>query len=168
VVTDDAGRELKESAMRAFLLAFMLIGFTAAGCVGEWHRGERWEAQTSEAPRSSPYEPTIGDEDALRKALHKNWVEVHSGEAGLVGYWLTEVSELYDLQGPNKKNYVYNAQHECIGFFTERGATYRYVFDDYKQTSEYIGRYEPQEGVAHLLGVPVPVEFKEVATDRYK
>lgn len=139
-----------------------------AGCVGSWQHGERWEAQTSDAPRSSPYEPTIGDEDALREAKHRSWLEIHSKDHGLVGYWLTEVADLYDLKGPKKRHYIYNTTHDCIGFFTERGATYRYIFDDYKQTSRYIGRYEPQEGVAHLLGLPVPVEFKRVETDRYK
>ncbi len=152
--------------MRALLLTFVLVG--VAGCVGEWQHGGRWEAGTSDAPRSSPYEPTIGDEEALREAKHKSWLEIHSKDKGLVGYWLTEVTDLYDLKGPKKRHYVYNATHDCIGYFTERGATYRYIFDDYKQTSKYIGRYEPQESAAHLLGVPVPVEFKEVPTDRYK
>ena len=151
--------------MRLVVLGFFLAGVLAsAGCyMGQWERGGRWEARTSDAPRESPYMPTIHDEERLRKATHHSWVEVHSGKAGLVGYLGTQVDGLYDLGGPKKLYYVFDVNLNKIGFYTNLGSTYRYIFDDYAQTKKFIGHYEPEEAIAHLLKVPVPVEFKQLS-----
>jgi hypothetical protein len=147
--------------MKAVLVGLALVAVAISGCyVGKWEHGEGWEAQGSEAPRSSPYMPTVGDEEKLREALHHSWVEIHSGDTGLVGYLEMEIEGMYDIEGPKKIFYVYNATFERIGFITDYGSTYRYVFDDYKQTKVFVGHYEQEEGLAHLLKVPVPVELK--------
>ena len=155
-----------ERHMKTTNLVILLAVLMTAGCVGEWYHGASWEAQGSEAPRSSPYEPTIADEEALRKAKHHNWFQVHSGKDGVVGYMMAEISELYDLNGPKKHYFVFDVNFKRIGFYTELGATYRYIFDDYKQTQKYIGRYVPEEGVAHLLKAPVPIKFVTVEGKR--
>ncbi len=150
--------------MKAVLFGFLLAGVVAgAGCVGMWEHGAAWEAQTSDAPRTSPYMPTIHDEKRLREAQHRSWVEVHLPKTGLVGYLMTEISGLYDIGGPEKLYYVFDRELHRIGFFTKLGSTYRYVFDDYRQSKKFIGHYEAKEGIAHLLKVPVKVELKPLS-----
>ncbi len=164
-----------------------------AGCsTGSWEHGTSWEAMTSEAPRSSPYMPTVYDEAKLRQATLRDWHEVHVPKMGIVGYLMTEVSDIYKLEGPDKMYYVFDADHERIGFFTQRGATYRYVFEKKAipvkkftgrdesveaaarlgrtriQGEKLIGHYQPEEAVAHLLKVPVQVVLKPVPVRKKK
>lgn len=148
--------------MKVIALAILLAGVVlSAGChMGKWEHGASWEARTSEAPRESPYMPTIHDEERLRKAQHHSWVEVHVPKTGLVGYMGTEVEGMHEVGGPKKLHYVFDVEMNRIGFYTQLGATYRYVFDDYVQTKEFIGHYEAEEAIAHLLRVPVPIQFK--------
>lgn len=137
--------------------------FILTGCMGEWEHGASWAPGTSDAPRSSPYMPTIHDEEKLRDMLHHSWVEVHLPKVGLVGYLETEITGLYDPGGPEKLYFVYNTDIERIGFFTARGATYRYIFNNYAQTKKFIGHYESIEGIAHLLGVQPELEVKPLS-----
>jgi hypothetical protein len=147
--------------MKVLGLGLLLVGMVAlTGCMGEWQRGVSWAPGTSRAARISPYMPTIHDEEKLRTMQLHCWVEVHLPKVGLVGYLETAIRGKHDAGGPEQLYYVYNADLERIGFFTELGATYRYLFDDYKQTKKFIGHYEPKEGIAHLLKLPVQLEIK--------
>jgi len=150
--------------MKAFLLGLVVAGAAlTAGCVGTWEHGGAWESRSSEAPEDSPYMPTVNDYEKLVKAKHNSWVEVHVTDRGHVGYLMTEVTGIHDIGGPEKLYYVYNIDLERIGFFTKLGSTYRYEFDDYKQTKKFIGHYEVDEAVAHLLRVPVSVQLKALS-----
>ena len=165
----------------------LAVAAAAAGCkvVGGWTHGAEWERTTSEAPKSSPYMPTIFDEARARKALLRAWKEAHVPSMGLVGYLMTEVQGIYEVSGPSKLFFVFTPDFELVGFFTEYGATYRYIYDPKSVTMErfkdlyefsyndekkigkkYIGHYEPAESVAHLLKVPVEVALKPVSTPR--
>lgn len=155
---------VRETGMKplAFVLSLVLV-WAAAGCLTDWVYEDLPEAQVRKQKRVSPYMPTIHDEERIRQAKQRRWQEVHVPKTGLVGYLATQREGLYTVEGPRDTYRVYDADIESIGFITERGSAYRYIFDDYKKTKKYIGHYEIEEGVAHLLKVPVEVELKPLS-----
>jgi hypothetical protein len=149
-----------------FIWLAICVSFSIAalcGCtIGEWKPGTGFEQESRQARRSeSPYMPTIPTDEELRKKRSKNWQEIHCGKEGLVGF-LEEI----DYSKPDQHCVIYHVDDidgERVGFFTEKGETFRYHFSDYKQEIEMIGHYAPEESCMHLLNCKTLCEFKPLS-----
>jgi hypothetical protein len=145
------------------ICVFLPIAAVCGCVIGEWKPGTGYEQEVKQARGRSPYMPTIPTDEELRKKRSKNWQEIHAGEEGLVGFLLAEEID-YSKPAPHRViYYVDDINGERVGFFTEKGETFRYHFSDYKQKTEMIGHYAPEESCMHLLNCKTLCEFKPLS-----
>ncbi|MCX7703089.1 MAG: hypothetical protein N2234_03165 [Planctomycetota bacterium] len=105
-----------------------------------------------EYPEESPYMPKPYDFSEVRKQELRQWLEVHTRKEGLLGYVCLVSRDYFE---PNRKEWVmvYDKELHCIGYVSGDGKTYRFIFNDYKEETNYIGTYEWEEALEHLYGV---------------
>jgi|GEM_PF-2466473 len=110
------------------------------------------EPVSGEFVEESPYMPKAWDFAEARKQELSQWLEVHTKKQGLLGYVCLRSKDYFE---PNRKEWilVYDKEFNCIGYISGDGRTYRFLFNDYKEETNYIGTYEFEEGLEHLYGV---------------
>jgi len=112
----------------------------------------------AEEPVSGEYAPEIpympkpwSFKDVKDKELYE-WLEVHTKE-GLLGYIRICTVNYFDPDKKKEWYMVYDKDFNCIGYITGLGKTYRFLFNDYREDTTYIGTYDYNEALEHLFGV---------------
>ena len=144
----------------------LLIAVAAAGCEMEPEAAARPD---SDYEKYVKYMPQVNRWDVESQAVNRRWYEVFIqkaifGEKELAGYYQLCRTYKYLPIKPGEKemervafyvHYVYPPTlEEPLGFFTENGEIYRYIWNDNEKSTPYVASTTHEKALKILLGIP--------------